>query len=513
MNKKRLLINLISNIISFTLQLGISFILTPIITEKVGDAAYGFIGLANNFVSYANIFTVIINSMASRFITYEMTKGKIEKANKYLSSVFIIDIIMSIVLGLISVVLIINIQNLIDVPEKLTLDVQITFSLAFANLILSIMSTIFTIATYVKNRLELEAIRNIIGNIIRAIFLIIVFSLCTPKIYFIPLGAFIMTAFVLIANVRITKDIAPELKISKKLYDKECIKTLTKSGIWNFINNLSKTLLTGLDLLITNLFIGADAMGLLSIAKTIPTNVENLLSTMANIFSPQFVILYSKHKIKELINTVNFSTKIIALIMIVPVAGLISFGTEFFTLWLPSKTFEEINQIQILSILSLLPYIVSINNYTLFVLDITTNKLRRPVIATAIMSIASTVTTIILLVTTNLGIYAVAGVSSIYWCIKVIFFNNINAAKNLRVKWNTFFKQFLKNVCCFLIILVCYIITSSFIKVDSWWQFFELVIPAGLIGYMFVFCLLFNKSEKKLISYKIISKIKNVTKK
>ena len=62
MNKKRILTNLISNIISFLVQLCINFILTPIIVVKVGDAAYGFVGLANNFVSYAAIITLVINS-------------------------------------------------------------------------------------------------------------------------------------------------------------------------------------------------------------------------------------------------------------------------------------------------------------------------------------------------------------------------------------------------------------------------------------------------------------------
>ena len=69
-------------------------------------------------------------------------------------------------------------------------------------------------------------------------------------------------------------------------------------------------MLTGLDLLIANIFIGADAMGLLSKAKTIPTSIENLLSTMANVFTPNFIVLYSKHKIRELVESVNFSTKI-----------------------------------------------------------------------------------------------------------------------------------------------------------------------------------------------------------
>ena len=496
MKNRRLLINLISNIISFAVQIGISFILTPIIVEKVGNAAYGFIGLANNFVSYANILTVVINSMASRFITLELAKGKIEKANCYYSSVLVLNIVMSILIAIISFIFIINLECLINIPEGLNFDVKLTFVFAFTNFILSIVNTVFSVAAFAKNRLDKVAVRNIIGNIIKAVFLVSVFTILTPKIYYITLGGIIFTIVVLIANIRITKKIAPELKYSIKLYDRKCVGTLVKSGIWNAVNSLSKILLTGLDLLIANIFISADAMGLLSIAKTIPTSIENLLGTMANVFTPNFIMLYSKHKIRELVQAVNFSTKIIALIMIVPIAGFIAFGVEFFCLWLPSKTTLEIQQIQILSILSLMPYIVSANNYTLFTLDTTTNKLKRPVIATLILSIFSTIATLILLKNTNIGVYAVAGVSSIFWILKILFFNTINAAINLRLKWYTFFKQLLKNICCFILILILFYMVKRFLILNTWISFLSSIAVVGIIAYIITFTILLNRQEK-----------------
>ena len=506
MKKKRLLINLISNIVAFVLQLGISFILTPIIVEKVGDAAYGFIGLANNFVSYAAIITIIINSMASRFVTLELTKGNEEKANRYYASVLLLDIIMSIIIAIISSVVIVNINKLINIPEGLEIDVKITFILAIINLIISVNNTVFSIATFAKNRLDIDAIRNIITNVIKAIFLVIIFTICTPKIYYITIGAIISAIIVLASNIIITKKIAPELKYNRKLFDKQCIKELTKSGIWNSINSLSKILLTGIDLLIANIFIGPTAMGVLSIAKTVPTTIEGLLGTMANVFTPNFIILYSKNKIKELVEEVNFSTKVVALIMIVPITGFIVFGTEFFTLWLPSKTVVEIKQIQILSLLSLAPYIVSMSNFTLFTLDTVTNNLKRPVIVTLIMSIVSTITTLVVLKFTNLGVYAVAGVSSIFWMVKVITFNTINAAINLKIKWYTFFKQFGRNISCFLIILSLFYISKGYLILNTWKNFIFSVCLVGVIGYIAVFTILLNKQEKM----KIFSKIKEI---
>lgn len=512
MKNKRLVINLISNIISFGLQLGINFILTPIITEKVGDAAYGFIGLANNFVSYATIFTVIINSMASRFVTLELNKENTKKANQYFSSILIMDIVMSLIVGVASTIIIVNLNAFLDIPQNLNFDVKLTFAFAFINLILSIINTVFSIASFAKNRLDLDAIRNIMANIIKAIFLTVVFSIFTPKIYYITIGGVLYSIIVIITNIELTRRLAPELKYSLKNYDKKCVMQLIKSGAWNSINSLGKTLLTGLDLLIANIFVGADAMGILSISKTIPTSIENLLATISNVFSPQFIMLYSKRKIRELINSVNFSIKIIAFIMIVPLSGFITFGTEFFSLWLPTKTIEEIQLIQILSILSLLPYIISACNYSLFLLDTTTNKLKRPVIATLIISILNTIVTLVLLEKTNLGIYAVAGVSSIFWCIKVFFFNTINAAKNLRVKWYTFYPQYLKNLIIFIIVIMSFSILKIFFVVNSWKTLILVAVLFMVVGYTLTFLLLFKKEEKKILKEFVINNVKKCRK-
>jgi len=504
MDKKRVLINLTSNILSFIVQLGINFILTPIIVMKVGDAAYGFVGLANNFVSYATIFTIVINSMASRYITVEYVNKKKEEANKYYSSVFFMNVILSILILIFTIIFIININSLLNIPGNLIIDVKMTFVLSFINLALSLFNTVFNIAAFVSNRIDLTSFRNIIGNFIKTLVLIFLFSLFKPKIYYIVLSTVIMTLYLLISNYKLSKKLCPDLIIKKDKFDYNNIKILAKSGIWNSINSLSKTLLTGLDLLIANIFVGPFEMGVLSIAKTIPTAVESLLATFSNTFNPQFVLLYSEGKKEELLKTVNFSLKIIGLIMLVPLAGVIAFGVPFFHLWLPAKTNEEIIKIQILSILSMLPFIVSASNYTLFVLDSVTNKLKRPVIATLVMSISSTITTIILLKVTNLGIYAIAGVSSIYWIFKVFFFNTINAAANIHVKWYTFFLPFIKNLCCFFIILIFFIFINRIITINSWISFGTNMLIFGIIGYIFCFLFLLSKEEKN----KLLEKLK-----
>ena len=123
------------------------------------------------------------------------------------------------------------------------------------------------------------------------------------------------------------------------------------------------------------------------------------------------------------------------------------------------------------------------------------------------MSLLSTITTLLLLKFTNLGIYAIAGVSSIYWVLKAFFFNTINAANNLNIKWNTFFKQFLKNLGVFVILMLFYILLKQFIILDSWKKFFIVSFAIIVLGYCLAFVLILNNKERKKIVEKVLIKL------
>ena len=73
-NKRATLINIFAALITLGVQMFISFWLSPFVVGKLGEEAYGFINLANNFVSYASLVSVAINSMACRYIIQAIKK-------------------------------------------------------------------------------------------------------------------------------------------------------------------------------------------------------------------------------------------------------------------------------------------------------------------------------------------------------------------------------------------------------------------------------------------------------
>ena len=105
--------------------------LTPYVVENVGAEAYGFVNLANNFVSYANLVSVALNSMAGTFITIKLHKNYEEEANKYFTSVVIANIFLAIITSTLAVFIVINLDKLINISPYLLKDVQVLWIFIF----------------------------------------------------------------------------------------------------------------------------------------------------------------------------------------------------------------------------------------------------------------------------------------------------------------------------------------------------------------------------------------------
>lgn len=128
---KQMLKNLSMNMLAFIIQFAVSFYISPTIVSKAGASAYGFIGMANDFVSYASILATVFNSVATRFIANSFYKREYGKANHYFNSLIVANLVIAGVLGVAGVVLVPNLDNVLTIPASLVTDVKITFALIF----------------------------------------------------------------------------------------------------------------------------------------------------------------------------------------------------------------------------------------------------------------------------------------------------------------------------------------------------------------------------------------------
>lgn len=506
---KKTMINVICSLFVLATNVLISFFLSPFIVKNIGVEANGFVTLANNFVTYAQLIVSALNSMAARFIAIAYVKKDYKKANLYYNSVFWGNLIIVAVLIVPAIMALIKLEYLINVPSNLLLDVKLLFGFIFFNFMITTGFPNWDCGTFVSNRLDRSYIPQFITSIIRCLFLFLTFSFFVPKVYYVGLAATIVTIILLICNGINTHKLTPELKISfypnKIICSKKAIKELVMSGIWNSISNIGMILLTGVDLIICNVYIGATAMGVLSLTKIIPNYMDQLASSLTSAFTPELTINYAKENKKKLIDGINRSIKLSSVIITVPIGIFIVLGKNFFSLWVPS---QDASLLQILSILASFKFMFTGGIQILYNVFTVTNKVKENAISQIITGICSIGLTLILVKFTNYGIYAVAGISSLCAVIKNMVFVIPACSKYLDVKPIIFYKQVTISLFSSLLIVLFGYTLKMMFNLNSWLNLIVCALIIGVGGLVINAFLTLNKEERQFLIDKVRKKLK-----
>lgn len=505
--KKQLFINLFASVVVFATQFVIGFVLSPYIIAKLGEAANGFITLANNFTQYATLLTVAVNSMSNRFISYEYNRGNRKKAEEYFVSVFVINAICSVIITVVSMFVVVNLKSLIQVDDSVLGEVQMTFALSFINLVVSFLSTSYTSSTFVVNRMDINAVVQIGSNLLRLLVTVWLYMFFAPRIQYASVAVLCAGVFSAVFYVLLKKKLLPDIKLNFKSFSLKCVIQLARSGVWFLISNISSMLLNGLDVLIANIFISDIAMGRLSVSKTIPNAVGSLLGTLANMFAASFTIFVAQNDYEGLIKEIKFTCKILGLFLTVPFAGVIIYGVEFLTLWLPSEVYNtaSINQVYILMILTLINVIINAYMYSIHSLYIALDKVKMYSLIILISSFVSFCVTLVLLKYTSLGVYAVAGTSTAVLFFVNLFLIPMYAEHILGIKYFSILKTILKNYVALGLTCVLFILFKPLFGFDSWLKFLLAAVVSAIVGYPLDFAILLNKDEKS----KFLTTLKN----
>lgn len=488
--------------IAFGISYLFNFFLAPYITKHMGADGYGFITLARNFTNYAAILTTALNSYAARFISVEYHKGNKNKANIYYSTVFYANLILVSAIMLVTVIGVIFLDKLLNIPPELTQDTKKLFLMVFFAFSITSVGTAYTASAYIKNRLDLTSVFKGVSYICEALTIILLYLILGPTLWFVGVGLTVAAIEIFITNYTLTKRLTPDLQTKTNLFSKKAVKTLIVKGIWNSINSLGNTLNSGLDLIVCNLMLTPLAMGQLSYAKTIGIMFSTLYVLVAQPFQPIFLKIYSTGDNESLVKELKYSMKVAGFLSGLAFAGFIALGKFYFRLWIPSQDTELIYILTIITIGSSLGEGVVCPLYYIYTLTV---KNKVPCFVTIAGGIANVLGMYFLIKYTYMGVIAVVVTTFVIMSVINMIFNPLYSAKCLKIPLETFFPNIFRHL------ISCGIMTGVFIslaKIMPQHGWLSLIVAAVLdcvIGFIIQLIVVFDKSERiKLV--KIIQK-------
>ena len=506
-NKFNTYINIITSVGVLVVNLFISFWLSPYIIRTIGVEANGFVSLANNFVTYANLIVTALNAMAARFITIAYIQKDYKKANLYYNSVFWGNLIIVAVLLLPAIYMVVKLENFIDVPVDILLDVKILFSMVFLSFFVRTGAPNYDCGTYIFNRMDLSYIPNMFTALLRCVLLVGMFAIWVPHVWYVTLVSTVLGFLTLGIAGHYTHKLTPELKVNLRnpICSWKANKELLGAGVWSAIAGGGAMLLNGLDLLMCNLYVGATAMGILSLSKTLPSILGQFADAITDAFAPEMTINYAKNNKEVLLKDINRAMKISAVTVTIPAAGIVVMSDVFYSLWVPT---QDAKLLQALTTLAILSYMINSGIIVLHRIFAVVNRTRLSAVAMIITGGCSLLITWLMIVFTDWDIYAVAGVSSIVTICKNVFFVTPVTAVLLGYSWKQFFPCLGTTVVCSAVVIATGMLVKHILAPSTWIGFFIAASVIGVIGMFINTFLVLNKDERGYLFNKIMRKIR-----
>lgn len=506
MNKKRVAINMTAQLLAFAVNMLLGFILVPVIDSMIPNA-YGFTDIANKFVQAAQIIVSALNTMASRFITIHIHRNDREEANRYFSSVFFANVLMAVVFMAPAMFVVVYLGHIFQVPPEASLpDIQMLFFFIFVNFLISITTSVFGVAPYSKDRLELSSVATILGEVVRLAVLFVSYFFFRPYLWYVGCASVASTLVQAAANLFFTRRLLPDMEVKKKHFRWEKVRELVSLGAWNSVTRLGQLLLDGLSTSIANIMISAAAMTTISISTQVPTVISNLMGTIAGVFNPQMTIAYAKEDKKQLLEIIASADRIMIFIISIPIAFMTVFGKAFFQLWI-GRT-QDPGELYILALLNVGTLFVSASIQVLYHVFLITKRVKLNSVVILLSGILTTATVFVLLETTDLGVYAIAGVSTFYGILRNLVFTPIYAARCLKVKWYTFYGDILLGLASIGAICLTALPFQLLIEIDGWIKLFAVGIAAGAAALAVNFLIVLRKNERKMVLDMVRKKLK-----
>lgn len=490
---------------AFAVNYGINFFLTPFITDNVGTDAYGYVSLAKTIASYANIITVALNGYASRFIAVEYHNKRYSQANVYYSTVLIADVVLSAAIFVVLTIFSLNINLFFNVAPAILPDVKALFILVFLNLALNISTTALQAASNITNKVDITAAFRGLSYVAEGIILFLCYMWFMPHVAYVGIGIIVGSLVICGCNAWITLRYTPALKAKASLFSFLAVRKLVTEGIWNSVSSIGSLLNSGLDLVVTNLWLSPLAMGQISIVKSISTIFNTVYVQVGVPFSPILLREYAINSKKKLLDNLIQEMKIVGLVSGIVLMGFASLGQLYYRLWVPNQDTLLLYRITLIAVFS--GVIEGVANPLYYVYTLTVkNKL--PSIVTILGGCSNILGMYILIHYTGMGIYAVQLTTAGVAIFIGLIFNPLYAAYCLQLPLRTFYPTLFRHIGTCMIVGLAFLSLAWLLHPSGWTGLIGCACVEVIVGTLLYFLLMFSKNEKQRIWQAVRKRLK-----
>ncbi len=371
---KRTAVNMICTVATHGISALIALVLTPYLISTLGFEAYGFYPLALELLAGFSLVSGLLGATATRYITIEEAGGRTESANRYVSTVFFGNLILSGLLALPMAGVVIFCDRLFDIPAELLGQVRIFFLLMLASVLVDGIFFVFSSAYSVSGRLDLSAGERLLGILVKAGVLGCLLGVLPPSVISVGVAVFASSFAMGLLSLIMARCLWPRMAVSARAFSLSALGQVSVSGFLYSFLRFGSFLLTGAFLFMVNRLFGAHTGGVYSVALTVSRVLSGVLLVCAGVYVPVMEKGFAVGDREELLGTVKRGQKLLGFFALVGVSVCVSFCGDFFSLWLGDQNTPTL---RLLCVLLVLPALSVATALPILNLSLVMNRMRR----------------------------------------------------------------------------------------------------------------------------------------
>lgn len=465
--KKQNALNIISAALSFVVGFGVSFFLSPYLLKTLGREAYSFYPLSTNITNMMTAASSALNSMACRFITISLINKNNEDADKYYASTLFVDFIYSVVLIVASAIFLALLPVFLKVPAELLTSVRLLFAFTISAAIVNIVATVFGVATFATNRIDLRSIREIACSLLRMLLFFLLYGLLPANLCYVGVVALAISVLSMLVQMFFTKKLLPSMSFSRRNVSKIHVKRIFMSSLWVTINSIGNTFLSGFTLIVLNRAYGPEIKSGVSIAMTIPTLLGGVITTIVGVFYPYITKAVADEDYPALKEAIKKAQLYCGVFSCAVIAVFSVFSESFYRLWVPT---EDASALTEATFYTLAPYLPTSLFWVATYVNTATNDLKVPAIAMSVFGVVNVALQVLLAFFKVHYLWIVFVCSTLQILFNAIFLP-LYTAKTISGKWFDFYVLPLKILAITILVFGFAKWTFSLVTIDSWAKF------------------------------------------
>ena len=338
-NNKRIAKNTLLLYVRMLFTMAVSLFTSRVILNTLGVEDYGIYNVVGGIVTMFSVLSGSLSSSISRFITFELGKGNIERLKTIFSTGVNIQLGMSVFIIIVAEAVGIWFLNTkMNIPTDRMVAANWVFQCAILTFVLNLLSVPYNAAIIAHEKMSAFAYISVVEVTLK---LIIVYMLMISP--FDRLETYAVLLLLVGAVIRFIYGYYCKRHFEECTYhfvfDKPVLKEMTGFAGWNFLGNGAYMLNTqGINILM-NLYFGVAVNAARGIATQVDAALKQFVNNFTTAVNPQITKSYAQGDLDYMHKLVCRSAKFSAFLMLFFAIPIILETHSILTIWL--KTVPE----------------------------------------------------------------------------------------------------------------------------------------------------------------------------